>query len=232
MIRYSTKALLIALLFSGCGSYRYYHPTPNSALFKGKGEVHISGDVGSSGFSAKGAVSVSDNLGIIGMYNASPFEYRVREGEVGIGYYKLLNPISLFIVGGIGFGSNFEYTDSTYTTKRYEGDFFRPFIQLNSGITGGNLFWGIKGDVIGTLKVGYFNYKGRHLDATLDPINSGYVYLQPGALWAIGGKRFKMDLSVGFPFRPSLDPLPGRSNARIVPGSVGIGFRYIFGRNK
>lgn len=222
----------IALSLTSCGTYRYNQPTPNAPLFTQKGELHISGTLGSSGASAKAALSVTDKIGLIGTYNSAFFDYRSKEGELGLGYYTDARPDGIFVGGGLGFGSNVEYTDSTRTVKLYEGDFWKPFVQFNGGITSGDLIWGIKGDLMGIMKVNYFMYDGRHLDGSNDAINSDYLLLEPGVAFGLGSRSFKFDFMVSFPFRPSFEPLDDRSDARTSPGSVSIGLRYIVGHKR
>lgn len=224
--------IFILLLLTSCGTYRYYQPTPNAPLFTKKGELHISGTLGSSGASVKGALSVTDKIGFIGMYNSAFFDYRSREGELGLGYYTDARPDGIFVGGGLGFGSNFEYTDSTRTVKSYEGEFWKPFVQFNGGITSGDLIWGIKGDLMGIMKVNYFMYDGMHLDGSNADIGSDYLLLEPGVAFGLGSKSFKFDFLVSFPFRPSFEPLDNRLDARTSPGSVSIGLRYIVGHKQ
>jgi hypothetical protein len=80
--------LALILLLCSCGTYRYHQPTPNPALFSNAGEVHVSGNIGSSGAAVRGAVSMRNNIGLTGMYQGGIADYRSREGELGIGYYS------------------------------------------------------------------------------------------------------------------------------------------------
>lgn len=52
---YATFCVFVALGISACQrpTYRYFHPTSSPALFANAGEVQLSGDLGSSGYSAK-----------------------------------------------------------------------------------------------------------------------------------------------------------------------------------
>lgn len=130
----------------------------------------------------------------------------------------------------MGFGSNFGYTDSTQTVKAYEGEFTRPYIQFNGGFNGGKIIGGIRGDLIFSFKVNYLAYDGRHLDGSNDQIKSRYLFFDPAVVAGLGSKAFRFDLSVGYPFRPSFEPLSKRSNARVYPVTVGFGIRFVFGR--
>ena len=219
----------IAVLSASCGTYRYYQPSFNAALFRDKGELHLSGNVGSSGATLKAAVSISDKIGMVALYNGGILEYRPREFELGAGY---IVPGKAFFLAGLGFGSNFEYTDSTHTAKSYRGDFYRPFLQVNGGVTGGTIFKGVKGDLIAVFKANYFSYKGRHLDGTNDPINSGYLTLEPGLMVGLGSRIFRFDFTVGMPFRPAFVGLSSRSEARTFPASAAAGISFVFGRKR
>lgn len=131
---------LILFLALSCGKYRYFAPTANTALFKNEVEVHVEGSVGSSGPTVKAAVSLPGKIGLIGLYNGSfPQTYRTKEYEIGLGYYTNSNPKGIFVLGGMGFGNNFEYTDSNFNAKSWEGSFIKPFIQFNGGLTGAEI---------------------------------------------------------------------------------------------
>lgn len=223
----------IAVILSSCGTYRYYQPTTNPALFKDKGEVHVSGDVGSSGAAAKFAFSPTKELGVIGQYNTHFTTYRVWEGELAAGYHSSKESSANFIGGGIGFGTNLKYTDSTHSSKRYEGNFIKPFVQWNTGITGGTIIGGLKGDLIFTLKETYMIYNGRHLDGTNDEISSNYFITEPVVTVALGSKSFKFDIIYGFPITMRwFGSLKGKAYARTFPVNIGVGIRFIFNRKK
>ena len=230
------KRLLIYLpiifLFFSCGTYRYYQPTPTPTLFKNQGELQISGDLGSSGYSMKGAYALPKNIGIVGMYNSTPFDYRAKEGEIGIGYYTESDPAGIFVLGGLGFGSNQKYSDSTHSYKTYEGDFIRPFIQFNGGIASGNGGSRLKGHVIATLKSSYLMYDGKHLDGTNDKIHSRYLLIEPGFAAGFGSRVFKFDFIMSMPIHPTTEQMNDRRNARTYPFTVGFGIRFVMGRNK
>lgn len=224
--------LLAVGVLSSCGTYRYYNPTPNPALFQNEGEVQLSGNIGSSGVSVRGAWAVSDNIGIIGTYHSAPYEYRSSEGEIGAGYYTNANPSGIFIGGGIGFGSNYEYANTNHTAKKYEGDFVKPFIQLNGGITGGRIIGGLRGDIIGTFKTNYLIYNGKHLDGSEEKIKSDLVLFEPGATFGLGTQTFRFDISTCFPIRAAFHEVNRRRDARTFPVTIGVGLRFIFGGKK
>ena len=125
-----TLIVLISILIISCGTYRYNQPTTNPALFKSSGEIQVSGDIGSSGATLKGAYSFPKQIGIMGMFNSGISKYEAKEAEIGVGYYTNSNPGGIFVVGGVGFGSNSKYTDSTHTNKYWEADFFKPLFSL------------------------------------------------------------------------------------------------------
>lgn len=218
--------------FTSCGTYRYYHPSANTAVFHNQGEFHAQGEIGSSGLSVKGAYALPANIGIIGMYNTSSRDYQVEEGEVGLGYYTKGYPGGLFVIGGVGFGSNFEYTDSTHTVKAYEGEFVRPFIQLNGGADGVTLIGKLKADFIVSLKSSYFMYDGRHLTGANDAIQSKYFLFEPAFTMGLGTRVFRVDLTAGFPFHPTIEGMNSYSNARTMPATIGLALRFVLGREK
>ncbi|UBM58505.1 hypothetical protein LAG90_17015 [Marinilongibacter aquaticus] len=229
---YATFCVFVALGISACQrpTYRYFHPTSSPALFANAGEVQLSGDLGSSGYSAKAAVALPAHIGITGMYNSNHSIYSVKEGEIGVGKYREANPGGTFFQTGIGFGQNHGYADSTLSERTYEGKFVRPFVQANLGISGGTIYKGLKGDAILSLRADYFIYNGHHLNAERDRIHSQYFLFEPGFLFALGSKNFRTDLSFGFPIRPSLEPLSNYSQARTFPITIGFGIRFILGR--
>lgn len=223
--------LFSLIVLSSCKStnYKYFAPTVNPVLFNNKGEVHVSAEVGTSGFTSKAAVSLTEHFGAMGMFNAGGINnYRSHEGEIALGYFTK----NIYVSGGMGFGSNFAYTDSTHVAKRYEGRFQRPFVQLNAGISGGEIIAGIKGDAIFCLKNSYFFYNGNHLNTSQDHIHSEYFVVEPGFLLGLGSKVFRFDFLLGFPIRLANNSLSQYSNARTYPLNVGFGIRFLFGRKK
>lgn len=232
-IRIRVHAIILfgALSISSCGTYRYYQPTTNAALFHNEGEFQIEGNLSSSGFAAKAAYALPANIGVIGMYNSAPYRYRVREGEIGLGYYSDTRPGSIFVLGGFGWGSNFEYTDSTHTDKLYKGNFKKPFVQFNGGIAGSKM-GKLRGDIIGSLKLNYFIYDGKHLDGSEDPINSDYFLIEPAIVAGLGTKAFRTNVTFAFPFHPTTEGLNDYTNARTFPFTIGLGFRFIIGGEK
>ncbi|UNZ00116.1 hypothetical protein MQE36_07170 [Zhouia spongiae] len=223
--------LAVAIAVSSCGSYKYYSPTPNAVLFKNKGESQFSGSIGSSGLSLKGALALSENIGFIGMYHASPYEYRSKEGEVGIGYYTEADPGGVFLAGGMGFGTTYEYSDEGQTTKLYRGDFKKPFIQFNGGITGGTITGKLKGDIAGILKASYFMYDGEYQDESRQQISSDYMLIEPGMLLSVGTRSVMFDITSSYPLRPNFEEADNRKNARTFPVTVSFGIRFLFGRD-
>ncbi len=224
--------LSVVLLSYSCGTYRYYQPLPNTALFANEGELHLVGDFGSSGLSAKAAYALPGNIGLTAMYHASVFNYRVKEGELGIGYYTPTNPAGIFASGGLGFGSNFAYTDSTHSVKAYEGDFYRPYLQLTAGVDGGTILGKLKGDLKFSFKTSYLIYDGQHLRGSMEAIRSRYLLLEPAFVMGIGSQAFRIDFTVGMPLHPTIEGLNAFDNARTFPATAGFGFRLVLGRKK
>lgn len=224
------RFLFTCVILASCGTYRYHAPTPNSALFKNKGEYHLEGSIGSSGAAVKTAASLPYNIAVTAMYNGSfPSNYRTKEYEFWIGYYTTAQPAGIYVSGGLGFGNNFKYTDSNFNAKLWEGSFYRPYIQFNGGITGaGN--GAIKFEVLGTFKVSNFIYDGKYFDGDDTPIQSNYILLEPAFGVGIGGRIFQFQLNTSIPFRPSLESLSSNGNARTTPGSISFGLKFFIGR--
>jgi hypothetical protein len=206
-------------------------PTANPALFREAGEVNISGDIGTSGVSAKGSVSITDHIAVMGQYANGLGRYRSRDYEFAAGFYRSKESHCDFLAAGIGWGNNWGYHDTTYTNIDYQGHFIRPFIQVNSGKTGAKLFWKVKGDAMLGLKASYFMYTGQHLN-TGDRIGSSYMLTEPFFMWGIGGRVFHFDIIAGFPLHLTFDGLNRSINARTVPANLSFGIRFLFGRKK
>lgn len=232
MRKLSQAILLFSLIIlSSCKSsnYKYFAPTVNPVLFQDKGEVHVAGEISSSGLLAKNAVALTNHFGIMGMYHSGGLgNYRAHEGEIAAGYFTN----NLYVSGGMGFGSNFAYTDTTHVAKRYEGSFRRPFVQINAGVSGREIIGGIKGDAVFCLKNSYLFYNGNHLNITKDRIHSEYFVMEPGFLMGLGSRVFRFDFLMGFPIHFTNNPLSNYSNARTYPLNVGFGIRFVFGRKK
>jgi hypothetical protein len=224
----SMFAIAMMILFHSCStSWHYYQPTANPVLFKEAGEVHVSGEIGTSGASAKGGVSLTDNIAIVGQYNSGFTDYRSSEGEAGVGFYTSAAPRGTCISAGLGFGSNYEFTDSTQVAKDYEGSFLRPYGQFSWGVTGGTIFGGVKGDVVTMLKLNYFMYDGRRIGSN-ESMNSNYFTFEPSVAVGLGGRIVRFEMIYGFPIHISLDDRP---KARTFPMNLSIGLHFVFGRS-
>lgn len=220
----------LPVLLNSCGTYRYYQPTFNPMLFHNKNEVHVSGEVSNAGLQAKTAMSLGKHIAVIGQYNSSALKYRVREGEVGLGFYNAGGEKGCIAAGGgLGFGNNYAFFDNNYTVKEYEGKFIRPFVQFNAGAASGDIAGGIKGDFIFSFKASYLKYDGRHLDGTMDNIKSRYITLEPAFMAGLGARSVRFDIYYGLPFRPSFEGLSKHYEARTFPLNVGFGLRFLFG---
>lgn len=222
--------LLFTFLITACGSYKYYQPTANPVLFREKAEVHVSGEIGSSGASAKTGFSISDNLAFYGQYNSGFTEYRSKEGEIGFGYFKPAEPKGVFIGGGVGFGNNFKYEDSTFQVKTWKGDFIRPFAQINYGVSGGTIFKGLKGDLVMTGKVNYFMFDGQYL-SNGETLNSRYWTFEPSFTAALGSRVVRFEMIYGFPIHFRWIDMD-KPLARTFPMNISVGMHLVIGREK
>jgi len=223
---------MCVIVFSSCGTYRYYAPSANPALFKEAGEVNAGGYFGISGGSAKASVSLTDHVAVTGQYSGGLGKYRAKEYEFGGGYYISKENRCNFFSAGISWGNNWGFEDTTYTLRSYQGHFYRPFIQWNSGITGGKLFWKVKGDAMVGLKMSYIMYNGQYLNSTGDKISSAYTLTEPFFMWGIGSRVVHFDIIWGMPLHLTLDPLSSSGNARTFPMNFSFGLRFLIGRKK
>lgn len=223
--------IVCTLAFCSCGTYRYYAPTANPALFLEGGEVNVAADAGISGACAKGSVSLTDHIAVMGQYAGGFTRYASRDYEFAAGYYWSKENHCSFISGGLGWGNNWGFTDTTLTTKSYQGHYLRPFVQFNSGITGKKLFWRVKGDLMLGLKMSYFMYDGQHLN-TGDKIGSNYTLTEPFFMWGIGSRVVHFDIIWGIPMHLTFDPLESAGNARTFPVNLSVGLRFLIGRKK
>jgi hypothetical protein len=220
-----------AVLFSSCGTYRHYAPTANPALFKAGGEVNVSGEIGISGASSKASVSLTDHIAVMGQYAGGFTKYRSRDYEFAAGYYFAKENHCNFFSAGVSWGNNWGFHDTTYTTINYQGHYVRPFVQWNSGVTGKNLFWKVKGDLMIGLKMSYFIYDGQNLRDGSD-INSNYTLTEPFFMWGIGSRVVHFDIIWGLPMRLTFDPMDSAGNARTLPTNLSFGLRFLIGRAK
>jgi hypothetical protein len=224
-------SILYLFVLCSCGTFKYYQPNANPALFKNSGEVHASGGLNSSGASLQSAVSVTENVAVMANYNSTLANHNVKEGEVAVGFYDGKASTAIFISGGLGFGKNHEFTDDSKNRKSFEGKFTRPFVQLNGGITGGTIFGKLQGDLIGILKASYLQYEGFRNEDPTQRIISNYLTMEPTLVFAVGSPKFKFNFTFGFPTRPSFKKLSETYNARTYPATIGFGVNFIFGRN-
>jgi hypothetical protein len=222
---------MCAITISSCGTYRHYAPTANPALFKEAGEVSVAGDIGMSGASAKGSVSLTNHFAVMGQYAGGFTKYRSRDYEFAAGYYFTKENYCNYFSGGITWGNNWGYQDTTYTVKSYQGHYLRPFVQWNTGVTGGKLFWNVKGDIMMGLKMSYFIYDGQYLSDGAG-IHSNYTLTEPFFMWGIGSRIVHFDIIWGMPLHLTFEPLSSSGNARTLPMNFSFGMRILLGRKK
>lgn len=142
------KLLSIALILSSCSPV-YIPNVRNAALFRGAGEVQVSGHVG-NGVDLQSAVSVTDHIGVMANYefvnrnsesDDSYIKHKFWEG--GIGYYENADNLSYEIFAGYGRGegTNYDNYDDLFTaptdilaTGKYQRFFVQPSIGSNHRI--------------------------------------------------------------------------------------------------
>ena len=232
MMKKLVVLISIALIASSCGTYRHYAPTPNAEMFQEAGEVHFTGEIGISGASTKGAVSLTDHVAVIGQYAGGFTKYRSRDYEFGAGFYWGEGTTCDFISAGLGWGNNWGFEDTTYTTQSYMGHYMKPFVQITTGKTGAKLFWKVKGDLAVGMKMSYFMYDGHYLTTGEEKIRSNYTLTEPFFMWGIGGRVTQFQVIWGMPMHLTLEPLDSHGQARTYPMNLSFGLRFVIGRPK
>lgn len=138
--------VLVTVLMSSCAPL-YVPSSRNAALFRGAGEVQASVHVG-TGLDAQAAVSVTNNIGVMGGYNYVSrntadnndndyIKHKAWEGAVG--YYENTGKICYEIFGGYGKGEgesngDFFEIDNTFGTGTYSKFFIQPSVGTNNHI--------------------------------------------------------------------------------------------------
>jgi hypothetical protein len=143
------KKFLILLLIATSCAPTYIPNIRNSPMFTQKGEVQVNFQVG-NGLNGQAAVSITNNIGIMGSYsylrrtgreqnNAPAEDYRKHTfGEAGIGYFKNNNSMFVEIFAGYGEGTglsndNFYFfgSNNVSASGNYKRYFFQPAFGMN-----------------------------------------------------------------------------------------------------
>lgn len=220
----------LAAFLNACTGYKYYAAPVNTAIPNNAGNIQFSGELGTSGGGLKAAAGLTDHFGLMAQYNSAFYTYSSSEYELGAGYYAFKSPGGIFLCTGVNFGNTRGYTDTTRTVKEFEGNFYRPFVQLNYGVDGGTIFHSLKGDIQGAFKGGYMFYNGNYLDGSGDEINSQYFLFEPSLLLGLGGPHFRFTLQYSFPLHPTFELMDKHFEARTYPLTINAGLKFSFGQ--
>ena len=136
---------LLSILLGSCSTY-YIPNTLNTPLFKEKGDMKASLNVGLSGFNPQIAYAVDENIGI--MLNGSFTEennsnsYSNNFLEAGVGYFDTIPETShgrFEIYGGAGYG-NITIENSRIITQKVNTTriFIQPAVGISSDIFDGS----------------------------------------------------------------------------------------------
>ncbi len=228
----------LAYTLTGCGtSYNYYAPLVNNIPFAGKGETHISGNVGTSGPALKLGYSFGDKLGLSAVFQKSaPLKYHGSEMEAALGFCKhdtSISSIKKIISAGCGIGTNYEKTPYS-EIRNFRGSYSKPFIMLTIGTANKSksmekfLFR----DAAFSLKANYLIYNG-FKGTTINNIpsekkfNTAVFFAEPGINLFFGTQYLRIDLGLGALIKKKYD---FEKNIAIFPFEANAGLLFIVGR--
>lgn len=222
--------IAIGVALSSC-TVRYYTPKVTPVAVNNAGELRVSGNFGTS-IGGSITYAPTESMAFHGSYNTfSIEEYRGQEAEFGGGLLSLKDNGSSYIGGGVGFGNNYGFSDSTGSTRVFKGDIIRPFLQFNVGANGtSSEIKFLPVDVYFNLRASYLMYDGHRIPASDGKIKSEYLLLEPGLYAGFGGSWFQFDVYFSVPFRPAVEPL-GSNDARTFFITTGVGLSAIIGRD-
>lgn len=226
---YVISAAMLPMVIA-CGTYRHYQPSPNITVFSAEKEFQVTGEIGTSGATAKMAFAAPKNIGISLMYHGGTGidGYKPREGEVGVGYYMAsTGGLDFFALGGLGLGQS--YGEASSGGRLFEGAYFKPFVQFNAGAAGGHLFKALRTDVLYCLKASYFTFDGHRNTSPRTVVKSSYMLIEPGLKLSLGGKRLRFDYTTSLPLVPTLEGMNESTNARTYPVTISVGLRLLIG---
>lgn len=218
------RFLLAILILSGCKTYNYYTPAPNSAFFANAGETHIAGDLGIYRLDAKGGVALTKNISLMGMYGGSPYNtYHASEGEAGIGFNSNYKEGFMFgLAAGYGLGNNYG-KDSGAVYKNFYGSFTKPFFQFTMGAAGAHF------EEHFTMKFDFMNYSGYKYQGNGDyaSFNPNTFFWEPYFSGSMGGEHIRFEYGTGFAIKNVSQFFEG---LRVCPWQFNIGLYIILNR--
>jgi hypothetical protein len=177
----------MALFLASCSPV-YVPNVRNAALFRGAGEVQASGHFG-QGLDAQAAVSVTNNIGIMGNFNS--VKRNSNDGddkyikhkfwEAGVGYYENApnDKICYEIFGGYGRGEGTTYDNynelfgpnpnEVMATGKYQRFFVQPSVGSNHRIFN----W------IVSARISYVDFENFTYNGVTVTYNDPVVFLEP-----------------------------------------------------
>lgn len=192
--------ITILIISSSCKapSYHFVSPTLNSTGYEKAGSGHLGLQFGTIGIGAKGGVAITDNVSINGFFGGIPEgkdDYTSRESEVSIGFQtnRRANFNTKFYLG-TGFGANEK------DRIGLDGDYFRPFIQMQGTAFDKELFSDVYLDASFGLRVNYLIYDGVKEGANFD---HKVIYTEPYLGLAVGGRNVRFELLQGVAIKTS-----------------------------
>lgn len=212
-----TVTLIFALLgitvFGGCTTL--YVPANNQTpLMKEQGEIHLTGAIGVNGIGVQAGYAMTDNLGIVGAISGRTTEDEERDltethgnGEVGLNYFGFgTENVTGELIGGLGFGSG--------ERRGVEGDYVKPFLQVNAGLRTGVFDTGI------SFRTAYLNFTELDEDASRGDVKSA-LFFEPAAFARLGFRNVMLESQFGlaWPMRDASDLAFGYDPMRF---SIGV----------
>jgi len=232
------KNLLIiffsALLLFGCKTPHYYTLPVNQASFANKGEVQLSGSLGSPGAGVKGGVAVTDRISVAGQYNG-PIggEYSAREWEGAFGFKigDIDGSKVHTLFAGYGMGSNSKL-DSGAALPDYYGDYTRGFIQYGIGSTQGHIGKRVRVGNNAALKLNYIDYKGfKESSGIYNRFTASNYFLEMYGSANIGGKYWRFEYGMAFVIKTDFRAINSPAhNLRVFPMHFNVALQIIIGR--
>lgn len=204
------------LTLAACGPV-YIPSAVHMPMLERKGDVHLSGQLGSQGGQANGAYAVSDHLMLRATaQNSQTGDNYYRMGAVGMGFFSNLSSTdtgsglrfaaATDLGGGISRGV-FEFES---TRRVLQGTFFRAAAQLDMGYELKAVSFGIATRAV------YLHYQ--HDDESeAQESTADMLFGEPVAVFRVGTSVIKADVQAGA-FFPIAEP----------KGDIGLPFPFIF----
>jgi hypothetical protein len=177
------KLLWIVFILSSCSPV-YVPNVRNAALFRGAGEVQVSGHAG-NGVDLQSAVSVTDHIGVMANYEFvnrnsesedSYIKHKFWEGAIG--YYENSEKMCYEIFGGYGRGEGTNYNNyddlfiaptDVLATGKYQRFFIQPSIGSNRRIFN----W------ILSMRMSYVDFEEFVYDGRRATFNDPAIFVEP-----------------------------------------------------